>query len=125
MIAVDDMRPELGSYGCSHMHTPHLDALAAESLSFDNAYIAVAWCSPSRTVRGGVGRQEYPSMRGTLLRSVGLSGKDGANMTSPTMPEAVVRTAPPTLHPACDPHRPPARAWLAHFSATNSIVCRC
>ena len=51
MIAVDDMRPELGSYGCSHMHTPHLDALAAESLSFDNAYIAVAWCSPSRTVR--------------------------------------------------------------------------
>ena len=50
-IAVDDMRAELGSYGCGHMQTPHLDALAAESLSFDNAYVAVAWCSPSRTVR--------------------------------------------------------------------------
>ena len=49
MIAVDDMRPELGSYGCDHMHTPHMDALAADSLSFDNAYVAVAWCSPSRT----------------------------------------------------------------------------
>lgn len=49
MIAIDDMRPELGSYGCDHMHTPNMDALAADSLSFDNAYVAVAWCSPSRT----------------------------------------------------------------------------
>lgn len=49
MIAVDDMRPELGCYDCSHMQTPNMDALAAESLIFDNAYVAVAWCSPSRT----------------------------------------------------------------------------
>jgi hypothetical protein len=43
MIVSDDMRPELGCYGCSHMHTPHLDSLAKESLSFDAAYVAVAW----------------------------------------------------------------------------------
>jgi iduronate 2-sulfatase/deleted-in-malignant-brain-tumors protein 1 len=49
MIAIDDMRPELGAYGCDHMSTPGLDALAKESLVFDNAYVAVAWCSPSRT----------------------------------------------------------------------------
>lgn len=49
MIAIDDMRPELGAYGCGHMITPNLDALAKESLTFDNAYVAVAWCSPSRT----------------------------------------------------------------------------
>merc|ERR1740138_734019 len=49
MIAIDDMRPELGAYGCDHMSTPGLDALAKDSLVFDNAYVAVAWCSPSRT----------------------------------------------------------------------------
>jgi iduronate 2-sulfatase len=49
MIAADDMRPELGCYGCTHMKTPHLDALAQDSLVFDRAYVAVAWCSPSRT----------------------------------------------------------------------------
>ena len=49
MIAADDMRPELGAYGCSHMKTPHLDSLAADGVVFDRAYVAVAWCSPSRT----------------------------------------------------------------------------
>lgn len=49
MIAADDMRPELGCYGCAHMKTPHLDALAADSVVFDHAYVSVAWCSPSRT----------------------------------------------------------------------------
>ena len=49
MIAIDDMRPELGCYGCGHMKTPHMDALAADSMVFDQAYVAVAWCSPSRT----------------------------------------------------------------------------
>jgi hypothetical protein len=31
------------------MHTPHIDALAADSVTFTGAYVAVAWCSPSRT----------------------------------------------------------------------------
>ena len=25
MIAIDDMRPEQGCYGCDYMHTPHMD----------------------------------------------------------------------------------------------------
>lgn len=49
MIAIDDMRPELGAYGCQHMDTPFLDAFARDALVFDRAYCAVAWCSPSRT----------------------------------------------------------------------------
>ena len=33
MIAIDDMRPEQGCYGCGYMHTPHMDrcVLAASS----------------------------------------------------------------------------------------------
>ena len=41
MIAIDDMRPELGNYGCDHMNTPNIDQLAVESLVFDNAYVCV------------------------------------------------------------------------------------
>jgi hypothetical protein len=33
-IAVDDLRPEIGAYGHSYMHTPHIDKLAAESTVF-------------------------------------------------------------------------------------------
>eukprot|EP00054_Salpingoeca_dolichothecata_P029941 m.238988 g.238988 ORF g.238988 m.238988 type:complete len:512 (-) comp26571_c0_seq8:1867-3402(-) len=48
-IAIDDMRPELSPYGCSHMHTENMQKLADESLVFDSAHVAVALCSPSRT----------------------------------------------------------------------------
>ena len=45
LVMADDLRPELGAYGCSHMWTPHLDAFAADSATavFDHAYVSVAW----------------------------------------------------------------------------------
>jgi hypothetical protein len=50
-VMADDLRPELGAYGCAHMITPHLDAFAADPATtvFTRAYVSVAWCSPSRT----------------------------------------------------------------------------
>ena len=48
-IAVDDLRPQLGCYGVSKMHTPHIDALASRGTLFDRAYCQQAVCSPSRT----------------------------------------------------------------------------
>ena len=47
-IAIDDLRPELGSYGSEIAITPHMDALAADGLLFNNAYCQQAICSPSR-----------------------------------------------------------------------------
>ncbi|MCK0189951.1 sulfatase [Arenibacter sp. F20364] len=47
-IAIDDLRPELGSYGSEIAITPHMDALAADGLLFNNAYCQEAICSPSR-----------------------------------------------------------------------------
>jgi iduronate 2-sulfatase len=46
-IAVDDLRPMLGSYGAIAL-TPNLDALARQAISFDNAYVQVAVCGASR-----------------------------------------------------------------------------
>ncbi|MEX1241416.1 MAG: sulfatase [Cyclobacteriaceae bacterium] len=48
-IAIDDLRPELGSYGKSYIYSPNIDGLASEGLLFERAYCQQAVCSPSRT----------------------------------------------------------------------------
>jgi len=48
LIAVDDLRPELGCYGASHVDSPHLDRLAAGGVRFDHHYVQVATCGASR-----------------------------------------------------------------------------
>lgn len=47
-LVADDLRPELGCYGASHIHSPHIDQLAARGLVFDRAYCQQAVCNPSR-----------------------------------------------------------------------------
>ena len=49
MIAVDDLRPEMGCYGNPVVRTPHLDRLAASGVVFRRAYCQQAVCSPSRS----------------------------------------------------------------------------
>lgn len=48
MVAVDDLRPEMGCYGRDYMVTPNIDKLAGEGLLFENAYCQQAVCAPSR-----------------------------------------------------------------------------
>ena len=47
-LVVDDLRPEINAFGSTHMYTPHLDALANESLVLHRAYVQQAVCGPSR-----------------------------------------------------------------------------
>lgn len=46
-IAVDDLRPELGSYG-GLARTPNLDRLAAQGVRFDRQFVQVPTCGASR-----------------------------------------------------------------------------
>jgi arylsulfatase A-like enzyme len=46
-IAIDDLRPELGTYGAPAL-TPNIDRLAAQGMRFDRAYTEVAACAASR-----------------------------------------------------------------------------
>ena len=48
LIAVDDLRPQLGCYGDAHAVTPHIDALARRGMVFEQAYVQQAVCNPSR-----------------------------------------------------------------------------
>ncbi|MEN8117154.1 MAG: sulfatase [Bacteroidota bacterium] len=60
-IAVDDLRPELGIFGASHIQSPAIDKLAAEGLVFNRSYCNIPVCGASRAsllsgVRPGVNR---------------------------------------------------------------------
>jgi iduronate 2-sulfatase len=47
-IAVDDLRPELGCYGQTHIHSPNIDKLAESGLTFNRAYCNIPVCGASR-----------------------------------------------------------------------------
>lgn len=48
-IIVDDLRPELPSYGKKHIKAPNLDKLAASSVQFNRAFCNVPVCGASRS----------------------------------------------------------------------------
>ncbi len=48
-IMIDDLRPMLGCYGHSEMHTPNIDRLAARGTVFNRAYCNFPLCGPSRS----------------------------------------------------------------------------
>jgi len=47
-IAVDDLRPQLGCYGHTQIHSPNIDRLAASGMLFERAYCQQAICMASR-----------------------------------------------------------------------------
>lgn len=47
-ISVDDLRPELGCYGNTIIHSPNLDRLAGQGVVFKNHFVTVPTCGPSR-----------------------------------------------------------------------------
>ncbi|RMH68307.1 MAG: DUF229 domain-containing protein [Bacteroidetes bacterium] len=68
-ITVEDMSPNLGSYGDTQAHTPNLDAFAREGVRFARAFATAPVCAPARsTIITGM----YATSLGTHhMRSVG------------------------------------------------------
>ena len=47
-LAVDDLRPQLGCYGETNIHSPHIDRLAEGGVVFRRSYCMVPTCGASR-----------------------------------------------------------------------------
>ena len=68
-IMADDLRPLLGCYGHSEMHTPNIDALAGRGTLFNRAYCQYPLCNPSRvSIITGL----RPETTGIYDNSIGL-----------------------------------------------------
>lgn len=48
LLCIDDLRPELGCYGVKHIHSPHIDKLAASGRLFERHYVQSPTCGASR-----------------------------------------------------------------------------
>ena len=84
LICVDDLRPELNSFGADYIHSPNMDRLAAEGRAFHRHYVNAPSCGPSRftLLTGRYGDAGNPALfnRAKLL-------KEKPNSVPPSMPE--------------------------------------
>ena len=48
LICIDDLRPELNSFGAHYISSPNIDALAEQGVSFQNHFVNAPSCGPSR-----------------------------------------------------------------------------
>ncbi|GAB5558495.1 MAG: sulfatase [Synoicihabitans sp.] len=84
LICVDDLRPELKSFGVDYIHSPNIDRLAAAGRAFHNHYVNAPTCGASRyTMLTGL----YGSYGNQALfaRAKQLAQPDAA--IPPSMPE--------------------------------------
>ena len=76
-IIAEDASPHIGCYGETAIKTPNLDALAADGVRFQNAYVTAPVCSPARSAMATgmyqttIGAHNHRSGRAT--------GKGGGN----------------------------------------------
>lgn len=90
LITADDLGVQLGCYGDTAAHTPNLDRLAAQGCLFENAYVAQASCSPSRSAM----------FTGLYPHTNGQYGLLNAGVGFQLTPAAQQQTIPKLLKPA-------------------------
>jgi iduronate 2-sulfatase len=84
LICVDDLRPELKSFGSEYISSPNIDGLAANAVSFQKHYVNAPSCGPSRyTLLTG---QYGPEGNDALFLRADKMAK-GLQKVDPSMPE--------------------------------------
>jgi len=48
VICIDDLRPELKSFGAAYIHSPNIDSLVNKGRAFTRHYVNAPSCGPSR-----------------------------------------------------------------------------
>lgn len=83
LIAVDDLRPELASFGASYIHSPHIDRLASSGRAFRRHYVQAPTCGASRyTLLTG----RYGGASNAALFERAAQLKDDPESVPPSMP---------------------------------------
>jgi len=84
LICVDDLRPELKSFGADYISSPHIDQLTENGFAFQRHYVNAPSCGPSRyTLLTG---QYGPATNQALFNRADRIVKDG-EAVFPSMPE--------------------------------------
>ncbi|QBG47049.1 iduronate-2-sulfatase [Verrucomicrobia bacterium S94] len=84
LICIDDLRPELKSFGAEYIESPNIDALAAAGRAFHHHYVNAPSCGPSRRTML-TGRYGAPGNDALFLRAAQIE-KDPESVP-PSMPE--------------------------------------
>jgi len=84
LICVDDLRPELNSFGATYIHSPNIDRLAESGRAFHRHYVNAPSCGPSRyTLLTGC----YGPADNSALFKRTAAIKDTPDAFSPSMPK--------------------------------------
>lgn len=84
LICIDDLRPELKSFGVDYISSPNIDQFANESVAFQRHYVNAPSCGPSRfTLLTGL----YGPAGNDALFQRAKSISEGITEIHPSMPE--------------------------------------
>jgi iduronate 2-sulfatase len=84
LICIDDLRPELKSFGANYISSPNIDMLANGGVSFMNHFVNAPSCGPSRyTLLTG----QYGPANNNALFVRAKNIKEGIEAIDPSMPE--------------------------------------
>lgn len=89
LICVDDLRPELKSFGADYIISPNIDALAKKGRAFYNHYVNAPSCGPSRyTMLTGLYEEAgYHKNSNAALFRRQKRMKENPNAVLPSMPD--------------------------------------
>lgn len=105
-ICVDDLRPELASFGASYIKSPNIDKLASQGRVFKKHYVNSPTCGASRfTLLTGM---YGPSLNNALLNR-GRKMKENPLDVKPSMPEWFKRNGYTTVSVGKVSHHPGGR----------------
>ena len=111
-----DLGRYLGAYGHADVHSPRLDALAAEGILFTRAHATAPLCSPSR---GSLFTGRYPQNNGLVgLAHHGWEYRDGVQTLPALLTEAGWHTA---LFGMQHETSWPSRLGFAEYDVSNSF----
>lgn len=116
LLCVDDLRPELNSFGVEYIHSPNMDKLAEKGRAFHHHYVNAPSCGPSRFTLL-TGRYGPPSNYALFQRADSLN--NNPKSFPPSMPEWFRRNGYTTVSVGKVSHHPGGRGGKGWNDSTK------